>query len=110
MGKPANLVYGAEEVPPSSVTWISAIQHVGLIAIAMIYPLIIGREAGASADQLSNMLRMGMVALAIAALLQALPRGPPSAAGCWRPRFLTACISRRRSMRCGSAACRWSGG
>ena len=76
MGKPANLVYGAEEVPPSSVTWISAIQHVGLIAIAMIYPLIIGREAGASADQLSNMLRMGMVALAIAALLQALPRGP----------------------------------
>ena len=76
MGKPANLVYGAEEVPPSSVTWISAIQHVGVIAIFMIYPLIIGREAGASADQLGNMLRMGMLALAIAVLLQALPRGP----------------------------------
>ena len=48
MGKPANLVYGVEEVPPSSVTWISAIQHVGVIAIFMIYPLIIGRAAGAS--------------------------------------------------------------
>ena len=76
MGKPANLVYGVEEAPPSSVTWISAIQHVGVIAIFMIYPLIIGREAGASSDQLGNMLRMGMLALAIAVLLQALPRGP----------------------------------
>jgi NCS2 family nucleobase:cation symporter-2 len=76
MGRPANLVYGAEEAPPASVTWISAIQHVGVIAIFMIYPLIIGREAGASADQLGNMLRMGMLALAIAVLLQALPRGP----------------------------------
>jgi xanthine permease XanP len=76
MAKPANLVYGPEEVPPSSVTWISAIQHVGVIAIFMIYPLIIGREAGASADQLGNMLRIGMLALAIAVLLQALPRGP----------------------------------
>jgi NCS2 family nucleobase:cation symporter-2 len=75
MSKPANLVYGAEEVPPTSVTWISAIQHVGVIAIFMIYPLIIGREAGASPDQLGNMLRMGMLALAIAVLLQALPRG-----------------------------------
>ena len=76
MGKPANLVYGVEEAPPSSVTWISAIQHVGVIAIFMIYPLIIGREAGASSDQLGNMLRMGMLALAIAVLLQALSRGP----------------------------------
>ena len=42
----------------------------------MIYPLIIGRAAGASADVLSAMLRMGMLALAVAVLLQALPRGP----------------------------------
>ncbi len=48
---------GVEEEPPSSVTWISAIQHVGVIAIFMIYPLIIGRAAGASCDQLGNMLR-----------------------------------------------------
>jgi len=76
MAKPANLVYGGEEIPPSPVVWISAIQHVGVIAIFMIYPLIVGREAGVSADQLGNILRMGMLALAIAVLLQALPRGP----------------------------------
>ena len=46
MRKPANLVYGVEEAPPHLVTLISAVQHVGVIAIFMIYPLIIGREAG----------------------------------------------------------------
>jgi xanthine permease XanP len=76
MRKPASLVYGVEETPPRLVTFISAIQHVGVIAIFMIYPLIIGREAGVPADVLSNMLRIGMLALAVAALLQALPRGP----------------------------------
>jgi xanthine permease XanP len=76
MRKPANLVYDVEEAPPPLVTFISAIQHVGVVAIFMIYPLIIGREAGVPADVLSAMLRMGMLALAVAVLLQALPRGP----------------------------------
>jgi xanthine permease XanP len=76
MRKPANLVYGVEEAPPHLVTLITAVQHVGVVAIFMIYPLIIAREAGASADVLSAMLRIGMLALAVAVLLQALPRGP----------------------------------
>jgi NCS2 family nucleobase:cation symporter-2 len=76
MRKPATLVYGVEEAPPHLVTLISAVQHVGVIAIFMIYPLIIGREAGVAADVLASMLRMGMLALAVAVLLQALPRGP----------------------------------
>lgn len=76
MRKPANLVYGVEEPPPWIVTFVSAIQHVGVIAIFMVYPLIIGRQAGAPADELSNILRMAMLVLAVAVLLQALPRGP----------------------------------
>ena len=76
MKKPANLVYGSEETPPRAVTAISALQHVGVIAIFMIYPLIVAREAGAPVDQVSNILRMGMLALAVAVALQALPRGP----------------------------------
>jgi NCS2 family nucleobase:cation symporter-2 len=70
MKKPANLVYGADEQPPRLVTVISAVQHVGVIGIFMIYPLIIGRRAGLAAEE------MGMMALAAATLLQALPRGP----------------------------------
>ena len=58
------------------VTFVSAIQHVGVIAIFMVYPIIIGRQAGAPADELSNILRMAMLVLAAAVLLQAMPRGP----------------------------------
>src|SRR5262245_40219468 len=76
MRKPANLVYGVEEAPPHLVTLISAIQHVGVVAIFMVYPLIITRAAGASAELISAILRVGMLALAVAVLLQALPRGP----------------------------------
>jgi NCS2 family nucleobase:cation symporter-2 len=76
MKKPANLVYGSDEEPPLAITVISAIQHVGVIAIFMIYPILVSREAGAPADELAAILRMAMLALAFAVVIQALPRGP----------------------------------
>jgi NCS2 family nucleobase:cation symporter-2 len=74
--KPATLTYGLEEPPPAVVTWISAIQHVGVSSIFMVYPLIIARQAGLPPDQVTNVLQLGFLALAVAVLLQALPRGP----------------------------------
>ena len=49
--KPATLSYGREEVPPAVVTWMSAVQHVGVIAIFLVYPLIIARQAGLTPDR-----------------------------------------------------------
>jgi xanthine permease XanP len=74
--KPASLVYGASETPPAAITVISALQHVGVIAIFMIYPLIVARAGGIGAEEISAILRRAMIVLAVAALLQALPRGP----------------------------------
>jgi NCS2 family nucleobase:cation symporter-2 len=74
--KPATLAYGLEESPPPLVTWVSAAQHVGVCAIFMVYPLIIARQVMLPADQLSNVLQLGFLVLAVAVLLQALPRGP----------------------------------
>lgn len=74
--KPATLVYGSDEKPPAAITIISAVQHVGVIAIFMIYPLIIARTAGVPANEIGIILRRGMLVLAVAVLLQALPRGP----------------------------------
>jgi NCS2 family nucleobase:cation symporter-2 len=74
--KPANIVYGAEEQPPRLVTLVSGVQHVAVIAIFMVYPLVIGRVVGASAAEISDMLRLSMLALALGVLLQALPGGP----------------------------------
>ncbi len=54
----------------------SALQHLGVVSIFMVYPLILARLAGWSPDQITNMLQLGMLVLAIAVLLQALPRGP----------------------------------
>jgi xanthine permease XanP len=76
MRKPANIVYGAEERPPSLVTFVSGVQHAAVIAIFMVYPLVIGRAAAAPAAEIADMLRLSMLALAFAVLLQALPRGP----------------------------------
>jgi NCS2 family nucleobase:cation symporter-2 len=74
--RPAALSYGLEDLPPALVTWISAVQHFGMCAIFMVYPLIIARQAGLSPDQITNLLQLGFLALAAATLLQALPRGP----------------------------------
>ncbi len=76
MKKPAGLVYGAEEKPPLSIIIVSAVQHVAVIAIFMVYPLIIARQAGAPPAEIAAILRVGVLALALAVLLQALPRGP----------------------------------
>jgi NCS2 family nucleobase:cation symporter-2 len=76
MKKPANLVYGVEEKPPIAITVVSAVQHVGVIAIFMIYPLIVAREAAAPPAEIAAILRMGMLALAIGTVLQAIWRGP----------------------------------
>jgi NCS2 family nucleobase:cation symporter-2 len=74
--KPATLAYGLEEALPSLVMWISAVQHVGMCAIFMIYPLIVVRQAELPADQIINILQLGLLVIAVATLLQALPRGP----------------------------------
>ncbi len=74
--KPATLVYGVEERPPTQVIWLTALQQVSITSIYMIYPLILAHQAGLDTRQIINMLQLGCVALGIAALLQALPRGP----------------------------------
>ena len=76
MKKPANLVYGVEENPPRTVAVVCAVQHIGVVAIFMIYPLILGRQAGLPDGQVAAMLQMGMIAMATAVLLQAPSRGP----------------------------------
>jgi NCS2 family nucleobase:cation symporter-2 len=74
--KPPALAFGAEESPPAIVTWISAVQHLGVLAIFIVYPLIVAQQAGLPREQIISMLQLGMVVLAVAVLLQALPRGP----------------------------------
>jgi NCS2 family nucleobase:cation symporter-2 len=74
--KPADLIYAVDDWPPTLVALITAVQHVGTISVNFIYPLVLARQAGIPAEEVANILRMGMLGLAVAVLLQATPRGP----------------------------------
>jgi NCS2 family nucleobase:cation symporter-2 len=76
MRKPANLVYGVEESPPPVVTMFNAIQHVGVIAINLVYPLLIFRAAGTPVEVVADLMAIGMLVLGAATFMQARRWGP----------------------------------
>lgn len=53
-----------------------ALQHVMVVAANLVYPLLVARHAGLSVAATTDMLRLGMLALAAGLLLQATARGP----------------------------------
>jgi xanthine permease XanP len=76
MKKPPQLVYGSDERPPLAILMISALQHVAVVAIFLIYPLIVARAADVPPQQVAAILRLSLLALAVGTVLQALSRGP----------------------------------
>lgn len=76
MRKPPNLLYGVEDRPPLPVTLLNGLQHAGVIAINLVYPVIVFRTAGAASDVIASLLSVGLAILGISTFLQALHRGP----------------------------------
>jgi xanthine permease XanP len=74
--KPPELLYGVDDVPPLYIILLSGLQHVGLVTIFLIYPLLIVNEIGASMALSANILSLALISLGIATLLQGLPKGP----------------------------------
>jgi xanthine permease XanP len=74
--KPSNIVYGVDEAPPPLVIAGNAVQHVALISINFVYPLLLFRLAGASVGQVASMLAVGLMVLGVGTLLQAARKGP----------------------------------
>ncbi len=76
MKKPADLAFGVDDRPPTSVIWLAALQHVGVLALVMVFPLLVSRAAGASPSIAGQILSAGMLALGLATIAQARARGP----------------------------------
>jgi NCS2 family nucleobase:cation symporter-2 len=74
--KPANLIYGLEDVPPAGVTLLLALQHLIVVLIYLVVPVVVAQTAGASPARVEHLVGMTLLALAIGALLQSFPRGP----------------------------------
>jgi len=79
MKKPRGIVYGVEERPPSGITVLSGLQHAGLIAVILVFPLLVGREAGLAPEESLDLLSVSMLVLSVGTVLQALPGGPVGA-------------------------------
>jgi NCS2 family nucleobase:cation symporter-2 len=76
MKRPPDLVYALEEAPPPLVTTLNGIQHVGLIAINLVYPLLIFRVAGTPTSVVADLIAMGLIVLGLATFLQSYRLGP----------------------------------
>jgi NCS2 family nucleobase:cation symporter-2 len=76
MKKPLNIVYGVEEAPPLGVTFGSGVQHIVLITIRLLFPLLVAREAGLAPERILDVLGVSMLILGLGPILQAVTRGP----------------------------------
>jgi hypothetical protein len=63
MRKPSGLLYGVGELPPWPVVLLNGVQHVGVITINLIYPVLVFRLAGAPTPAVlaERALRLGHV-------------------------------------------------
>jgi NCS2 family nucleobase:cation symporter-2 len=73
--RPPELLYAVEESPPPAVLVVSAVQHVAVIAITLIFPLILGAEAGLSRPQFVDLVSLSMFAIGVSTILLCLRLG-----------------------------------
>ena len=74
--KPANLIYGLEDKPPLLITFFLALQHISIISIGFLFPVIIVREIGGSLPQAVRFVSASMLAGGVGVIVQAARKGP----------------------------------
>lgn len=74
--KPTNLIYGVDEEPPLATTLLLGFQHIFILSIAFIFPVVIVSEIGGSPEDAQNLICMAMLATGLSTALQALNKGP----------------------------------
>jgi xanthine permease XanP len=72
--KNPELIYGLDDVPPLFVVVVSGLQHIGLLSVFLLFPLLIIKEVGLPTDLSANVLSLAMMALGVATLFQAWPK------------------------------------
>jgi xanthine permease XanP len=75
MKKPPNLLYGVDEKPPLWVVLLLGVQHIGIIAIGLIFPVVVVQEMGGGVADAARMVSISMIAAGIGVMAQAWGRG-----------------------------------
>jgi xanthine permease XanP len=94
--KPPNLIYGIDEHPSLYELIILGVEHISVLTLAFVFPVVIVQESGGTMSQAATMIQMSMIAGGLGTILQSLKRGPigsgylcPQVCG---PSFLSASI------------------
>jgi len=74
--KPLNILYGVDDKPPPVMTLVLAIQHVLLLTGNFIFPVLIVQSVQGPGEVTQGMISMSMIAGGVAAIIQALNKGP----------------------------------
>jgi xanthine permease XanP len=74
--KPASLIYGVDDNPPLGITLLQGLQHIFIMTVYFIFPVIVINAIGGSNEQAATMIKMSMIAMGITTILQALRKGP----------------------------------
>ena len=74
--KPPDIQYGVDDAPPPAQTVLSALQQVGNLALTVLIPVTICQQAHIAPDVATDLIGIAFFGMALAAVLQALPRGP----------------------------------
>ncbi|MEM7445847.1 MAG: solute carrier family 23 protein [Pseudomonadota bacterium] len=74
--RPDDLIYAVDERPPFMTLLALGLQHAALLSIYLVMIVIVFRAANASHAATISAVSLGMVAIAIASVLQALRKGP----------------------------------
>ncbi len=69
--KPSNLVYGVDDPPSWPVSLFMGLQHVCLISISLVIPVLIVRSVGGSSETASQVVNMSLLGAAVGVFLQA---------------------------------------
>ncbi|HRY36206.1 MAG TPA: solute carrier family 23 protein, partial [Smithellaceae bacterium] len=74
--KPANLIYDVDESPKIGALVLLGFQHIFLLAIAFVFPVLIIDSIGGTENDARHLISMAMLVTGIATILQGLNKGP----------------------------------
>ena len=67
--RPPELIYSVDEKPPIVPLFLLGIQHIFLITISLIFPVVIVRAAGGGDEEALFMVSMGILAAGLVTML-----------------------------------------
>ncbi len=73
--RPASLLYSVDESPSWSTSIFLALQHICILSVAFIFPVVIVNEIGGSMADAESLICMAMIATGLSTILMALNRG-----------------------------------